>query len=91
MGYEHEQHRERELRFAAWGQALTIRDLCKLLPEPIPVAGQALFTSWDTGFAILDATGDDADPAARRQTADQLTDETEALRGTILEVVRELD
>lgn len=49
-----------------WAKATSIRDLTSILPDPLPLHGQAVFEAWQSNAADLDGGGDAAETAEDR-------------------------
>lgn len=77
-----ERDTERGNQRLGWSYVLTIRDLTRLMPEPLPASGDALHAVWSAKEASLGAEDDDAQRA--------IDAAIETLREQVLESMRRL-
>ena len=71
-----------------WGKVALIRDLTSLLPEPLPGAGERLYTAWNQHAGDLELGPEDA---AGSRAEDALTGRIEAAREAVRALLHSMD
>ena len=92
MAYTPEGERKAEVPYIAWAHAREISATAKLLPDPVPAQGEALFEAWSSGFSAIDGWDPDSRESRMqaRQQADQISDQIDALRESAVQVIANL-